>query len=359
MTPFDGVDTATLLSGHADWIGYQGAARLSRPALDCLETEFPHHVGRVDGPDGPERPRERHPVFYGCYDWHSAVHAHWTLVRGLRLFDDHPARAEAVDRIDARLTADGVAREVKRFEVEPTFERPYGWGWFLRLAAELSLWDDGRAAEWRAILDPLERRIVTLVESDLRSRSRPNRVGTHGNTAFALCCVLDYARTTGADGLAAAVVEAATDHFATDRDAPVAYEPFGLDFLSPSLTEADLLRRVFDPGRFAAWFDDFLPGLDADGLALDPVEAPANPTDGTTLHLIGLNLSRAWCLAGVAETLDRHRDGAAEAVRRCGARHAERGVSRAFTDAYAGSHWLPSFAFYLLTRNEGGLAPDA
>jgi hypothetical protein len=358
MAPFEGVETDTLLSGRADWIGREAAARLSRPALDCLGTEFPHHVGRVDGPDGPERPRERHPVFYGCYDWHSAVHGHWALVRGLRLFEDHPARAETIDRIDARLTADGVAREVDRFEAEPTFERPYGWGWFLRLAAELSLWDDDHAAEWRAILDPLERRIVTLVESDLRARSRPNRVGTHGNTAFALCCALDYARTTGADGLETAVVETATDHFAADRDAPVAYEPIGLDFLSPSLTEADLLRRVFDPERFAAWLDGFLPGLDTDGVAFDPVEAPATSDDGAELHLIGLNLSRAWCLAGVATALDGHRDDAGAARRRA-ARHAERGLERAFTDAYAGSHWLPSFALYLLTRAEGGIAPES
>ena len=359
MAPFDGVAAATLLSGRADWIDREAAVRLSRPALDCLDTEFPHYVGRVDGPGGPDRPRERHPVFYGCYDWHSAVHGHWALVRGLRLFDDHPVRAEVVDRIDARLTADGVAREVDRFEAEPTFERPYGWAWFLRLAAELSLWDDDRAAEWRAILDPLERRIVTLVESELRSRSRPNRVGTHGNTAFALCCVLDYARTAGAEGLAAAAAEAATDHFAADRDAPLAYEPLGLDFLSPSLTEADLLRRVYGPARFVAWLDGFLPGLDADGLALDPVDAPDAPDDGTELHLVGLNLSRAWCLAGMAAALDGRRDAVADAVERCAARHAERGVAHAFTDAYAGSHWLPSFVLYLLTRDEGGIAPES
>jgi hypothetical protein len=29
------------------------------------------------------------------------------------------------------------------------------------------------------------------------------------------------------------------------------------------------------------------------------------------------------------------------------------------TDDYAGSHWLSSFALYLLTRNEAGIAPGA
>jgi len=41
---------------------------------------------------------------------------------------------------------------------------------------------------------------------------------------------------------------------------------------------------------------------------------------------------------------------------RCAERHAERGLARAFTDDDAGAHWLPSFALYLLTRNEGGIA---
>jgi len=38
-------------------------------------------------------------------------------------------------------------------------------------------------------------------------------------------------------------------------------------------------------------------------------------------------------------------------------RHAESGVEAAFTDDYAGAHWLSSFVCYLLTRNGGGIAP--
>ena len=25
------------------------------------------------------RPKVNHPVFYGCFDWHSSVHGHWLL----------------------------------------------------------------------------------------------------------------------------------------------------------------------------------------------------------------------------------------------------------------------------------------
>jgi hypothetical protein len=41
-------------------------------------------------------------VFYGCFDWHSAVHGYWTLVRGPRLFEDHPDPEAIIDSIGYR-----------------------------------------------------------------------------------------------------------------------------------------------------------------------------------------------------------------------------------------------------------------
>ncbi len=190
-------------------------------------------------------------MFYGCYDWHSAVHSHWCLVRLFRLFDDHPDEARIRDSIGERLTAANVERERERFEENSTFEKPYGWAWLLRLAAELRLWDDPVADEWRTTLRPLESRIVDLVESEFLTDERPFRVGTHENTAFALAGVLDYARVVGDGDLTAAVGERARAFYLDDSDYPVEYEPLGWDFLSSALSEADLLRRVLDRGEFA------------------------------------------------------------------------------------------------------------
>ncbi|QLG27754.1 DUF2891 domain-containing protein [Halorarum halophilum] len=351
------IETDTVLSGEADRLRADVAETLSRYPLDSIETEFPHFVGFVDSPDGVERPKEQHPVFYGCFDWHSSVHSHWALVRQLRLFDDHPAESEIVGSIDARLTPENVDREVAYLEGNESFEKPYGWAWFLHLASELSLWDDERANEWRSILEPLERAIVSLVETEFLSQERPFRVGTHGNTAFALHCVLDYARTVSDDSLESAVVETALEFFAEDRDYPVAYEPLGWDFLSPSLTEADLMRRVYGREEFATWLDEFLPDVTSSphDAILEPVRVDADSDEGVALHLVGLNVSKAWCLAGLASALDGHRY--AEPFERSAERHAERGLAGAFTDDYAGSHWLSSFVLYLLTRNEGGIAP--
>lgn len=356
MSVFETTDTDTLLSGMTDWIGPQELTRLLQHPLESVETEYPHHVGSVDSPDEFESPTERHPVFYGCFDWHSAVHSHWSLVRQLQLFDDHPD-ATAIERsIGSRLTDENIEQEVAYFRANESFEKPYGWGWLLRLAAELHRWNDERADEWRRTLRPLEDRIVSLVENEFLTQSRPFRIGTHENTAFALGCVLDYARVTENDGLEATTLERSTEFFVTDREYPIEYEPLGWDFLSPGLTEVDLMRRVLDPTAFVEWLDGFLP--DVTGSPHDAILEPItfDSEEGVALHYIGLNVSKAWCLAGIASTLDDQHPYTA-AFERSAARHTERGIERAFDEEYAGMHWLSSFVLYLLTRNAGAIAP--
>ena len=54
----------------------------ARLALDGLVREYPNKPAQTYvGPESAFVPREAHPVFYGCFDWHSAVHMHWMLVR--------------------------------------------------------------------------------------------------------------------------------------------------------------------------------------------------------------------------------------------------------------------------------------
>lgn len=356
MNPLEAVDVETVLSGRSEWVGPDVAEALAHYPLESLDTEYPHYVHAVESPDAVPVPSEQHPVFFGCYDWHSAVHSHWALVRQLRLFDDHPDEAAIVRSIDALLTDEAVTREVAYFDDDESFEKPYGWAWLLHLAAELQRWDDERADRWHGTLEPLEARIVDLVRDEFLTQERAFRVGAHGNTAFALHCVLDYARSVSNGSLESAVVETSLRLFAEDTDYPVEYEPLGWDFLSPSLTEADLLRRVLDCEAFTTWAEGFFPELTETpyGDLLSPVGLD-DDSSGVALHLVGLSLSKTWAMAGLADTLDGHRYGDLFAE---GARdHAEYGIERAFTDDYAGSHWLSSFVLYLLTRNEGGIAP--
>jgi len=51
------------------------AGRLAALALACVGREFPNQPGHVMQRAGElDRPRSLHPAFFGCFDWHSAVH---------------------------------------------------------------------------------------------------------------------------------------------------------------------------------------------------------------------------------------------------------------------------------------------
>jgi len=171
--------------------------------------------------------------------------------------------------------------------------------------------------------------------------------------------VFHLAAVTGADDLREAAATTARQFYLDDTDAPLAYEPLGWDFLSPGLVEADLMRRVLDSAALSDWLDGFLPDLTGPphDAVLSPVEPDVETGGGGELHLVGLNLSRAWCLAGVAAELDG--GPTADRLAASARDHAERGLADAFVDDYTGTHWLSSFALYLVTRAESGIAPAA
>lgn len=348
-------DMETVLSGQSNWIGTDLMEKLSQHPLDCIETEFPYFVHSIDSPNAIKSPEEQHPVFYGCFDWHSSVHSHWCLIRLLRLFDEHPDESEIVRSLESRFTTSKVKQEVEYFDSNDSFEKPYGWAWFLRLASELYLWEDDHADNWRAVLSPLEEQIVALVKAEFLPQDRPFRTGMHQNSAFALQCILDYARVTSKNSLESATVNTSREFFVEDTDYPVEYEPLGWDFLSPTLAEGDLMRRVLDANKFKTWIDEFLPDVTVSPYKTILAPVDVKPDGGVELHLVGLNLSKAWSMAGIASAVDGHPH--ADVFKRSAKKHAEVGLERAFTENYAGAHWLSSFVLYLLTRSEGGIAP--
>ena len=318
-------------------------------AADCIQRELPNSIQHlITGDADIRRPRELHPAFYGCLDWHSAVHGHWMLVRLLRTVPGLPDAVPIRAALDANLTAANLAAEVAYFAGpgRQSYERTYGWAWLLRLAAELHAWDDPDARRWAVHLAPLTEAIVARYLGFLPKQTYPVRTGVHANTAFGLALALDYARATDHPALAALIVERATTYYAADRDAPASWEPGGEDFLSPTLTEADLMRRVFAPGELAAWLRGFLPhGLPP---ALQQPATVSDRSDPKLAHLDGLNLSRAWCLRSVAAVLPEG-DSLRDAFVAAGEAHAAAGLAHVATGDYMGEHWLASFAVYLMT----------
>jgi DUF2891 family protein len=331
------------------------ASHFAALALKCVAREYPNKPEHVmnDSQD-VQNPKSLHPAFYGCYDWHSSVHGHWMLVRLLRMF---PNLAEAPDirkAISANLTAEHIKVEAAYLKQpnRQSFERTYGWAWLLKLAEELSSWDDTDARSWSGNLQPLVEALVNQYVAFLPKQTYPIRTGVHPNTAFGLAFAFDYAEKVNNKRLADLIAEGSRTYFANDNNYPAAWEPGGEDFFSPALMEADLMRRVLKPAEFQRWFHRFLPRL-AGGVPKTLLQ-PAIVTDRSDpklVHLDGLNLSRAWCMRSIAAALPRN-DPARKILGGSARLHASDALAHVASGDYAGEHWLASFAVYLLSTPE-------
>lgn len=314
------------------------ASQLARMPLAHLRRELPHKLDHLVLADADlKRPRELHPAFYGCFDWHSAVHGHWMLARLARVVSGLVEHGAIHQLFDETLTPANLLVESVYFENRPSFERTYGWAWALELARELA------GTRWAPGMKPLVDVIVAGYRSFLPKQRYPIRTGVHANTAFGLSLALDWARAVGHRDLESLIVERARTYYGNDVDAPATWEPSGEDFFSPVLVEADLMRRVMPVDEFAVWMHGFLPTLP------ETLREPAIVTDRgdpKLAHLDGLNLSRAWCMRSLAAALP---DGALRAQLAVAAvEHARVGLANVATGNYMGEHWLASFAVYML-----------
>jgi hypothetical protein len=321
-------------------------------ALKGIQKEYPNKPGDVlNSEKDVKRPQSMHSAFYGCFDWHSSVHGHWLLVHLLRLFPELPEKKQIRAVLAEHLTATNLQAEADYFSRpnSQSFERPYGWAWLLKLAEELRGWDNPDAKKWSKNMKPLADTIVVRYLAYFPKQTYPIRSGVHPNTAFGLAFAHDYARATGNKPLRERIEERSRAYFAKDADIPAKWEPDGADFFSPSLMEADLMRRVLSPDEFKDWFRRFMPNI-AKGEPKSLL-TPATVTDRSDpqiVHLDGLNLSRAWCMRSIAAALPKD-DPARKVLAEAAARHAEVALSHVASGDYAGEHWLASFAVYLLS----------
>ena len=327
------------------------ATGFARLALKGIAKEYPNKLDHVmTGPADVRGPKALHPAFYGCFDWHSAVHGHWMLVRLLKTLPMLPLAKEIRAALGANLTAANLTAETDYFTqpAHKTFERTYGWAWLLKLAEELHGWDDPDGAAWATHLRPLADAVVARYLDFLPKQTYPIRTGVHANTAFGLAFAHDYARAVGQPKLRTLTEERARAYFGKDADVPAAWEPGGADFFSPALMEADLMRRVLPAAEFRPWFRAFLPGATkGEPKALFDPATVGDRTDPLLVHLDGLNLSRGWGLRGVAAALPPD-DPARPPLLASAARHAAAGLKHVTSGNYEGEHWLASFAVYLL-----------
>ncbi len=285
----------------------QQASAFAKLALKGISREYPNKPGTVLNSDADVKsPRSLHPAFYGSFDWHSSVHGHWMLVRLLRRFPDLPEKAQVRAALAEHLTAKNLQAEADYFKQpnRKSFERMYGWAWLLKLAEELHGWDEPDAKEWAKNLKPLSDLLVSRYLEFLPKQTYSIRSGVHPNTAFGLAFALDYARTVGHKELRELVEERSRAYYAKDVGIPAKWEPDGADFFSPSLMEADLMRRVLPAEEFRAWFGRYLPDIvKGEPKSLVTPATVSDRTDPQIVHLDGLNLSRAWCMRSIAAAL--------------------------------------------------------
>lgn len=321
------------------------ANNLAELPLSCMQVEYPNKLGQtLGGKKDIGEPHQLHPAFYGCFDWHSAVHGHWSLVKLLKEFP-LLERADFIrNKLKENITEENIQTEVVYFQGEhsKTFERTYGWAWLLKLAEELYAWNDPLAHELRKNLQPLTDLIVEQYISFLPKLKYPIRVGEHTNTAFGLSFAWDFAVTTQHKKLKIAIEARAKDFYLNDSKCPLSWEPSGYDFLSPCFEEIDLMRRILNRDKFKNWIDNFAPQLKSEKYQLKVGEV-SDRTDGKLVHLDGLNFSRAWVLYGLAKQYPEYKH-----LINIANEHVKYSLPNLVDDSYEGGHWLGSFAIYAL-----------
>jgi hypothetical protein len=317
-------------------------------AYECIDQEYPNKLNQVLGDDSYlAPPRALHPAFYGCFDWHSSVHGHWTLVTILNQFPDFIYQDEIVAKLKKNLTKENIQKEIEYFDDEhnKNYERTYGWAWLLKLDDALREWKHPEAKELQNNLQPLTKLISEKFIVFLDKLVYPIRIGEHNNIAFGLSFAYDYAKKYD-PVLAAKIEEKALEYYSNDCECPLTWEPGGFDFLSPCLQEASLMQKVLSEKEFKKWIRKFLPGFERNPSKFIDVAVVTDRSDGKLAHLDGLNFSRAWCLFEMGTSLQNSK------MIDLGLEHFNYSYNKMDSGEYAGAHWLASFAVYALIKSK-------
>lgn len=270
--PQDEVPDAPLAPNDQRWEEFLDSREdhlhaLAVPIADC--------VPRIDVPE--------HPTFAGCWDWHSAVHATWSLFVVTRLTGDAAHAQIARDMLasgdldaeTSRLDAGGLDVEV-----------PYGMAWALLLVSEardhgedtLTAFGSAAAARLAEYVDGLgETTIPYLLEQE-----------DYQNLSWALLQLLRWYEHLGDDASAEALrSRIGGPILASDWDCDLEDEATAVTEFFPACLHLARLAIVSLPRDDAeALIESILPAP----YELPPVTTPATP------HAAGLDFSRAWGL---------------------------------------------------------------
>lgn len=324
------------------------ANRLASLPMKCMQVEFPNKTGQMlSSAEDLGTPQELHPAFYGCFDWHSSVHGHWSLVKLLKDFPELENRDSIIEKLKQNISKENIQGEIAYFQrkQEYAYERTYGWTWLLKLQQELDTWDNETGKDLSQNLQPLSDLIIERYIEFLPKLNYPLRVGTHTNSAFGMSFAYDYAVHSKNEKLKKSIEENAKRLYLKDENCPISWEPDGMDFLSPCLEEAGLMQRILPKDEFLSWLDKFLPQLKEDTFTME-VGKVSDRTDGHLVHLDGLNFSRAWIFYRLAKAFPEKYGH----LKQEGDKHLAYSLPSITDGSYEGEHWLASFALYAMSE---------
>jgi len=329
-------------SMHSQELTLTQANHLASLPLKCLQQEYPNKLGQLllDSTE-IQSPQELHPAFYGCFDWHSSVHGHWSLVYLLNHFPDIDHKNEIIQKLQTNLSKENIQIEVAYFSKthEKSFERTYGWNWLLKLQLELEISKESSVKELAQNLKPLTDLLILRYSEFLPKLLYPVRAGTHNNTAFGLTFAWDYAVYSNNQTLQTLIQENARRLFLKDEDCPLNWEPSGTDFLSPCMEEIGIMSRILPQKDFLVWMKKF----NKDLLKKDfdwEVAKVSDRTDGHLVHLDGLNFSRAWNFYQLIHLYPKE----FSHLKPLADKHFKFSLPSVVDGNYEGEHWLASFA---------------
>ncbi len=328
---------------------------LAQMPLACLDRPQAAPSGRGYLWEATYRPPEdyqKNLAFYGCFDWHSSVNSTWTLVKLLKGYPDLAVGGLIRKQLGKHLDKGNLTGELTYLKGAGEFERPYGYAWILKLAAELADWKDPDGQKWAANMSPLAEWASAEMAKFFKDLNQPNRGGVHPNSSFAMYLMLDYVDLMKDEPLHASIIETANRFYEKDKNCSTKTEPAGSDFLSPCLTEAALMGRIMPRDAFLSWLDTFMPAMNsADFKPLtEPVETAgvSRPEQlAGKSHLIGLAFQRGRMMNNVADLLP-NGDLRADVLRRLAAIHGVKGMQAMYDAGYYGSHWLGTYLVYYM-----------
>lgn len=320
----------------------QQANHLATLPLKCLQQEYPNKLGQllIDSTE-IQSPKKLHPTFYGCFDWHSSVHGHWSLVYLLKRYPNLANKEQIIQKLKTNLSKENIQVEIDYLNKkhEKSFERTYGWNWLLKLQLELETSNEPFAAELAQNLKPLSNIIIERYIEFLPKLLYPVRVGTHSNTAFGLTNAWDYAVFSKNEVLQKSIKENAIRLFQKDENCPFNWEPSGTDFLSPCMEEMALMQRILPKKDFLTWLKKFAPNLFKKDYQWE-VARVSDRTDGHLVHLDGLNFSRAWNMYHLLNQYPNE----FKHLKTLADYHLNFSLPSVVDGNYEGEHWLASFA---------------